>query len=517
MGGPFALMILTIYNRIQYMHFLQTTYRIILACTFLMLAASSCTDEAMNELEPMTPSEPVGSSAFITLNITAPVQTRANTPEGGENGDGSLPDETYEDKIENVVVFFYKTAKEENFDQAATNGATIQAVAHFEELTRNGDQSKFTTETKEVKLKDGTYRMLVVANLPTSAALPQAEASLSELGQYVYHSLPWTCNNSSYSRFIMSSQKEKTITLEAKTTSEDRPLDISGIELQRLAARIDFMPTQNNQYTTTDGNFDITVKGIKIINRMVSGSFLLKHTATDIANGSYTTLGEETENAKKATNYVVDPWSSGKTLQHYKDGENAGGYKYLYEDRIEDGCNWTEDDNIKETNAYYRLGYVLENTTDKDSQLCGYSTGVMIKAVGIPRKYINDEGKEKENNTVCDFCTYNNKVYKDRKALKAVTSIEEKDFEDKGVKEYKDGVMYYPYFIRHCYNGTTSNAIMEFAIVRNNVYQLQINSFSSPGNTEDVVDPETPSKETLVVIGTSIRPWKQLEDENIIM
>ena len=77
--------------------------------------------------------------------------------------------------------------------------------------------------------------------------------------------------------------------------------------------------------------------------------------------------------------------------------------------------------------------------------------------------------------------------------------------------------MYYPYFIRHCYNGTTSNAIMEFAIVRNNVYQLQINSFSSPGNTEDVVDPETPSKETLVVIGTSIRPWKQLEDENIIM
>lgn len=40
------------------MQFLQTTYRTILAFIFLMLAASSCTDEVIGELEPTTPPAP---------------------------------------------------------------------------------------------------------------------------------------------------------------------------------------------------------------------------------------------------------------------------------------------------------------------------------------------------------------------------------------------------------------------------------------------------------------------------
>lgn len=501
------------------MQFLQTTYRTILAFIFLMLAASSCTDEVIGELEPTTPPSPVGTSAFITLSITAPVQTRANTPVGGEGGDDSLEDDTNEDLIENVIVFFYKASEGETFDHAANAGAPIQAVAYFSELTRStSDENNFSTETKEVKLKDGTYRMLVVANSYLFDELPQTGDALSKLRDYTHRNLPWTHNNGSYSRFTMSSKDESTVTLTAKESTKDSPSLINGIELQRLAARIDFKPTATNKYEIKDKDgkvtFDITVEGIRIINRMVSGTYLLKRTATDILNGTCTTLGKETADAEnRATNYVVDPWSAGKKVENY-DGKD---YKSMYEDRAEDPHTWTDADNIQTSDDYYRLGYVLENTTDKDSQLCGYSTGVMIKAVGIPRKYINDDGQVKENNSVRNFCTYNNKVYKDRKALKAVTGIEEKDFDAKGVKEYIGGVMYYPYFIRHCYNGSTSNAIMEFAIVRNNVYQLHINSFSSPGNPDGTVDPETPSKETMVVIGASIRPWNERDKEEIIM
>ena len=498
------------------MRFFKTPYQLFSIFICLMLTLNGCADDVLTEIEPqLPPAEPAGSSAFITLNVLAPVQTRSgNTPSGGENGDGTEEGAENENKIENLTVFFYQPEGDnETLTQAALKGRTLLAVEYFTNLTLV-DNTTYTTETKEVKLKDGTYKILVVANTPHLSFELAAGDKLSKLCEYTQRDSPWTLTGGKdHSQFIMSSGEEKTIILRAQGTSQERPSYISGIKMQRLAARIDFVPTHNNRYEIP--NFELNVEAVKVVNRMIAGTYLLKHTSEDIQNGPITYLGkEELTEDKRARNYVVDPWSSGK-----KPGQ-LDEYKTIYEERAGETHTWSEDDHIKTPaigKTAYTLAYVQENTTSKEAQLCGYSTGIIIKVKAKPEKVINQSGKEEANSQFTDFCIYQDKVYKNAAALTAVTGIGQKDFETKGVKVYPGGVMYYPYFIRHCYNGSTANAIMEFAIVRNNIYKLRIDSFSSLGNTDDTVDPETPSKETFVMIGATILPWNVLDDENIVM
>lgn len=493
------------------MRFLQTTYQSLI---IILLVLSSCTDEVLTDTEiPAGPSLPPASRTFITLNIPVPTQTRSvGTPAGGEDGDDKVSGEKPEDKVNNITVYFYQKEDGETLNQAASRGRLILAATHFSALSPTSAGDSYTTETKEVELKDGTYQMLVVANNSDIQNRILQGDPLKDLCDFVQYGIPWKETDGSYSEFIMTSAEEQTVTLEAGKTEKDRPLTISGINLQRLAARIDFIPSKGKEYSID--NFTIRVDAIKIINRMVGGSYLLKQTATGI-NDAATYLGKETADAnKRATNYVIDPWTSGKLPD--KCTENKG----LYQEHAEDAHMWTDEDRIQSPSTdkdYYTLGYALENTTSKDAQLCGYSTGVMIKATAIPQKVINETGKVEDNKEIIDFYVYREKVYKSPEAVKTATGIRQEDFSSKGVKVYKEGVTYYPYYIRHCYNGTTANAIMEFAIVRNNVYKLQVNSFSSLGNTGDTLGPETPSKETLVTIGATVRPWNELDEENIIM
>lgn len=516
------------------MRFIKTTYHPILSLLILlMLAATACTDDALNEME--TPAEPAkGASAFITLNVKAPVQTRgANTPQGGEEGDGQRPDQDRESYVDNLTVFFYQAAEGESLNDAAADPTrTILATAHFSDLTHTtsaDDEDIYTTETREVKLEDGAYRMLVVANLPSIVSAMRPETRLSDLCMYLKRDLPWRVDAAgNCTRFVMSSYEEKSVTLKAADTTKESPSLISGIALQRLAARIDFEPKADGDNSYTINNFRIQVNAVKVVNRLIAGTYLLKQTAPTVNSGT-TYPGKETADADgRATNYVIDPWTSGKTADKYNSPEDH--YKALYEEPAEDAHAWTADDDIKTPatgNTAYTLCYALENTTDKDQQLCGYSTGIIIKTTGIPQKVINEAGVSEDNaDGAIDFCIYQDKVYKNKEALiannPAFKGLNDEELTDeelsaRGAKCYKAGVMYYPYFIRHSYNAAATNDIMEFAIVRNNVYNLKINSFSSPGNAEDTVDPSIPSKETYVTIGATVRPWNVLDEENIVM
>lgn len=78
-----------------------------------------------------------------------------------------------------------------------------------------------------------------------------------------------------------------------------------------------------------------------------------------------------------------------------------------------------------------------------------------------------------------------------------------------GLHTYVDGVCYYPYWIRHSNNNASTKGIMEYAIVRNNIYKLRISDIYSlgddipyeppfdPGETpDDPKDPDEPDKPT---------------------
>ena len=511
------------------MRFSQTTYNHLFSILFCLslLALYSCTDDVAGVTEP--PYEPVGSSAFVTLSITAPAQTRAaNTPQGGEGGDGNLEDLTpAEDEVKNVTVFFYENSDLNTL--AADGSKTILATEYYTELTKT-DKDTYVTETREVALKDGTYRMLVVANagLGLLDRNPQG-STIKNLCEAIQNGLPYKTENGMCTQFIMSSKEDTRIELKASGSSQSNPTKISGIELQRLAARIDFVPTlsggKEKSYTLTGGviagyNFEYTVQptAIKVVNRFNGGTYLLKRTAANITTAP-TYLGKETADVNgRATNYVIDPWTSGKTVENYNG--NGHNYKSFYDEPAEDPHTWNDADIIKtsgltsypnSTEQYYTLCYALENTTSAENQLAGYSTGVIIKATVIPSHIVGD-GTTITNNEIKTFWYCNGIAYANERLARLASFINGHE-----VLHFKDGITYYPYFIRHSYNGSTGNAPMEFAIVRNNVYKLKINNISSLGYTDDRLDPDIPSRESYVKVGAAVVDWNELDKEEIIM
>lgn len=88
---------------------------------------------------------------------------------------------------------------------------------------------------------------------------------------------------------------------------------------------------------------------------------------------------------------------------------------------------------------------------------------------------------------------------------------------DYHVSTYKDGICYYTYWIKHANDGNPANdlengdggGVMEYAIVRNNVYKLGVQQIGSIGG-------DIPGDESLV-INFSVRDWTLLNTEDVIL
>ena len=159
-------------------------------------------------------------------------------------------------------------------------------------------------------------------------------------------------------------------------------------------------------------------------------------------------MGDETtvsETDKKATNYVIDPWTSGKNT-----GSTPSGLTYNV--RKLNDAGWPSATGYlpvrkvlgPTSSSFFVLDYAMENTTFDNSE--EYATGLVFK------------GKYYE---LSDWDTTN----KQPKAGKSGT--------DK----------YYTYTIRHSDpTGTGSKTDpMYYGIVRNNIYRVRIDGITGKG------------------------------------
>lgn len=89
------------------------------------------------------------------------------------------------------------------------------------------------------------------------------------------------------------------------------------------------------------------------------------------------------------------------------------------------------------------------------------------------------------------------------------------------VKEYKDGVTYYPYWIRHANNGKpTEMGIMEFGIVRNNIYDMVVTDISGlglSGTDEPDPDKDDETKEYRFNVIIYVKDWVIRDNGDIIL
>lgn len=80
-----------------------------------------------------------------------------------------------------------------------------------------------------------------------------------------------------------------------------------------------------------------------------------------------------------------------------------------------------------------------------------------------------------------------------------------------GTRTYEDATCYYTWWVRHSNdNNDDAKGIMEYAIVRNNIYKLTVNSIYSLGN-------DVPGEDENIILDVYVNDWLLLEPETLPM
>lgn len=405
--------------------------------------------------------------AYFTVQVAVAGDTKATSraagPQGGEDGDGRETAFENEYKVNNVCVFLYSSTT-----GISDGDAKIEQAFFFKKPTEKAGNTKYdkvyTFEKKQCLpiVVSKAYHVLVVANAGdiTNTYLNK---NLSELRDAYLQAFDPTSKN-----FIMTSEKDATTKLASAggnatgDGSEANPLTVN-VDVERLAARIDIDPGDGKYVDspTTPGTgtyaFDVkdatntlvggfVLESILPYNKLTSGEFCIKRVG-DKMGTTLSYLGDETTTSgtdKTAINYVIDPWTSDKNA-----GSTPSGLTYNV--RKLNDASWSSATGylpvkkvLGTASSFFILDYAMENTTFDNSE--EYATGLVFK------------GKYYE---ASDWDTAN----KQPKAGKSGT--------DK----------YYTYTIRHSDptgNGTT-NDIMHYGIVRNNIYRVRIDGITGKG------------------------------------
>lgn len=381
-----------------------------------------------------------GSGVYVSIvvNTESGNTSRAiGTPTPGEDGDGKQPGQNTDNYKENVVydlnVFFFQ-------GNEGINSSPETPITHclyfsqenknlFSQAGQNGYDATYYSATEEVsdKLQIGkTYHVLVIANYGSSL-----ENEFQTLGTLRDFQVSQTITENGY--FLMSSETDVSITV--KANHENNPESVS-VNIERLAARVDCHWEES--YDVKNSADKVKIKSAILVNKYRGNTYAFKRVTTNITDNTIKYLGDEIVDAtgKSVLNYVIDP----KTLD-----ENFVASEVYYENYYptlslsDSDIDWkTLDSNItsqdEEGTAYFCLDYTQENVfriEGKDIATC--VTGIIFKT----------------------------------------------DYYVGGNTDGEGETRYYSYWIRHADdNDDTIISPMEYAIVRNNIYQLNVTGFS---------------------------------------
>lgn len=580
------------------------------AALALMAASCSMSDDISADCGRTDDAKQVYVKLRVSVPSQAPV-SRAGDPTGGEAGDSTEVGQTYENSINSVLVFFYRADDNNNINAEAST--QIDEYAHLTTVNKD-ENGSWVTNPVQVSLDLNTpYNVIVVANPGDTSWAGTEGRTLGGVRDHIY-TQAWTGNDTDgYTNFVMSSEGgTETITVTEKNTSEANPAT-TNVDVERLAARVDYQTNQKNNYDCTDGIGSVTITGAAIINQLTAGTYLIKRVTQDGSN-NVTYLGDEEPagaGGGVATNYVIDPWTAVKTAENAVLSNkpfdvngtkvNAAGLynQETYYPTIPDGANpeaWADyckkGTPMEDAGAgWTRVGYTLENTTLAENTSTAYNTGIVFKAQFTPAGvayYTSGNTFFRYDNTIYttltgmmaslngqqNFAQYVSDAIQGFKSWSDVTEfadgltdptgyadylkglagadadtgfsidgiydwdgymrnvlgvyesnskkgpqINQGDINTRDVlftnskgrlRTYYNGQCYYIWWLRHSNNGDdTTNGIMEYAVVRNNIYKVTVSSVSSIGG-------DIPGAEELRA-HVYVNDWVSLEEETLPM
>lgn len=482
----------------------------------LALLVTACKDDTL----PASPAEEeeAGSGVYVSVVVNTGGSNASRVPTPGEYGDDLQAGTVEESTVHDLNVFFFQG---EGINDLDNPNIDCQLYFSGAELQTSNDNVYHSVAKKvtDVLLLGETYHVLVIAN--TGSRITGIN-TLHTLRDYQIDQ-PVTDN---YTNFLMSSESDVEVTITPSTQNNPVPVEV---DVERMVARVDC--AWKNEYKVSGDNMPseggnpsqnekdkVKILGAALVNRYAGDTYAFKRVTNgteDLNTENY--LGDETrENGTtgNANNYVLDPLTV--------PGKHNSHYTYYYMEYV----NWDiKNDfanpigNIDVTSeqggkTYYCLSYARENinTTTQLSEKDGdetigiqrYATGIMFKAQYTPTGFT-------EGGTFYRYTSRNGNgltLYTAKTLMDAFpdTFTEENQSawgDIEGCDVFLNGWCYYVYWIRHAEDNSDDISPMEYAMVRNNIYQLYVNSISQLGTPE----PDSNVEEINTEVHFQVKPW----------
>lgn len=510
----------------------------VVAICILLILVTSCEYNELIEGENSFTKDDINGKYYITLTLTVPNTTRSNTTQTGSSSDGTIAGTSLESSLQNAQLFF-----------CVEHDIVASFTAYYPTLTDLDDENKYDktyTVTAYIddinKLKDlagEEVELYVVGNFDTldhnltssntnisvdNATFKIDGLESSPIGDFGSSGKRVPLVNSQ--SYIIQQFGDINITDPETILDEIKNLFIKEegsvaiwemeppLELERAVARIDWADGsagKNWIYPVGSENSDIKVQLYELQPFNVnSESYLFRHTAsgTSIAAGNNVELfGSENGGGETYTWIASSDWGQDeKSLLNttITDKSNADeNIKVIIgiDDADNDGKILINDlqkrtpypDNNKN---YYSWRYVPENTVKSNKiDFTKNATGLAIKFRVL----------DKDNKPLTPT-TENGKIPSgiekvtpedDRKTIKITNPADQTwitvDYIAGTANDGSDSGYFITYYVYVVHNHAQEGVIspMEYAVVRNNVYQLNVNKISGLPN------PDIPSDEYL--------------------
>lgn len=467
----------------------------------------------------------------ISMTASSPTMTRAyDHPLGGENGDGREEGLCHENDIDNLTLFKFHGDINSPASTPVVKIGFKNSIGFTEADAVRKVKNGINYLQYEIKMKvstnyefSGEDYFIVAANCGDFDA-----STLGELRDHLVTSA-WKGERhktkSSYTEFAMSN--EGAMQFHGGSGTKEDPYEVE-VDIERVAARIDFA-VNGSVVSGTELKYpvlsasgathvaDLYLSHVRAFNVMVAPSYFIKR-LTPSQEGTKYYLRDELSGAlygdDKQPMYVEEPttWSKNETTADEQRVAWYGNSGYaiarreatwlsdLYRVHVGEGTGFTDGtthDNLYHLD-YYVLEYANENTMLPQYTTAQTATGILLRGIYQPAMVygsVDEQGVPIPDANYTKGMTYwrYRKMAQDHDEAQVLYFSSEaaahayKAAHEEDVAEtvcYKDAVSYYVVYLRH--DATHQDPIadhiapMEFAIVRNSIYRLQV-SFSGPG------------------------------------
>lgn len=514
-------------------------FGVAVACS--AVALTSCSDEPASNASNASD----GETLILELNMVMPFSSRSYTQDNGTSSNNTLPGNPKENTLSTVNLYFAEVIKSDDTsqDEVIYSLTGINGDDEIKDISvQDGKITKKVTKKVDARhfaamMAGKEIRLYVAGNCNPESFSKPAEASLSFSGIVNFGTdggeVPLM--NSAASSIMNFRNKTLNDILEAleekaKEKEQDPTIDLTDnsksdlagvgsfgtVTLERAYARLDYKDgatgTEPHLYQLGESGLYLKITQMVPLN-VAKEEYLFRHTAagTKSAAGDAVSLFGTENGGGTGYTWVADvDWATKKTSTTITDG--------FFNDPKANDLVWTSLDNSFGKTAYKEWCYVAENTLPSVAKMIqGLSTGVAFKV-----KLCNSNGSPATKAQL----TASNAAWAGK--LKFAESGSNLTIADNRMGpialEVKNGEFYltYYYWIRHNDNSQSVSETdpMEFAVVRNNIYQLSVTKFQylpfeyKPGDKDEQEVPDV--KEQAMTVKVRVKPWNWFKiDETI--